>query len=585
MALDGVTVAALTRELKEKLNDGRIVKIAQPEEDELILTVKTREGQERLDICASASLPFVYLTDRNKQSPLTAPGFCMLLRKHLTNGRIVNITQPGLERIIRIEIEHYDELGDKRTKTLVAELMGKHSNIIFLDEAQVIIDSIKHISASVSSVREVLPGRDYFVPNTEGKRELGEIESFGDFEELFKGRGVSAAKAIYGQITGLSPVMAAELCTRAGVDADLPTAALEEEQVRGVWNELCKLKALLTEGSFQPNIVFEAGVPREFAAVNLSEYAELESVAFPSVSEMLITYYAEKAKSVRIRQHSSELRRIVSTALERTSKKYDIQLKQLKDCGKKEKYRIYGELINTYGYSVKEGEKSFKAVNYYNNEEVTVPLDPDMSVKDNAKKYFDRYMKLKRTEEAVTGQIKETKEDMEHLESIQNALDIADDEADLKQIKQELIDCGYIKKRSGKKGDSRLKSEPLHYISSDGYDLYVGKNNYQNDELTFKFAAGNDWWFHSKKFPGSHVILHIGDKAGQEIPDRAFNEAGALAAYYSKGRGQSKVEIDYVLKKEVKKPAGSKPGFVVYYTNYSMAIEADISALKLVESR
>ncbi len=559
------------------------MKIAQPEEDELILTVKTREGQERLDICASASLPFVYLTDRNKQSPLTAPGFCMLLRKHLTNGRIVNITQPGLERIIRFEIEHFDELGDLKSKTLVAELMGKHSNIIFLDESGIIIDSIKHIPASVSSVREVLPGREYFVPNTEGKKELGDLASFGDFEELFKSGAGSAAKAIYGRITGLSPVMAAELCTRAGVDSDISNSALSEEEIRGLWDELCKLKSLLTRGDFEPNIIFEAGVPREFAVLRLEEYGTLETGDFPTVSEMLITYYAQKAKNVRIRQHSSELRKIVSTAIERISRKYDIQLKQLKDCEKKEKYRIYGELINTYGYGVKEGEKSFKAINYYNNEEVTVPLDPDMSVKDNAKKYFDRYMKLKRTEEAVSGQIKETKGDMEHLESIQNALDIASDEADLRQIKQELIDCGYIKKRSGKKGDPRLKSEPLHYISSDGYDLYVGKNNYQNDELTFKFAAGNDWWFHSKKFPGSHVILHIGDKAGQEIPDRAFNEAGALAAYYSKGRGQSKVEIDYVQKKEVKKPAGAKPGFVVYYTNYSMAIEADISALTAVE--
>ncbi|MBO6137762.1 MAG: NFACT family protein [Lachnospiraceae bacterium] len=583
MALDGVTVAALTRELNEKLNDGRILKIAQPEEDELILTVKTREGQERLDICASASLPFVYLTDKSKPSPLTAPGFCMLLRKHLTKGRIVNITQPGLERIIRIEIQHYDELGDIKSKILAVELMGKHSNIIFLDEEEKIIDSIKHIPASVSSVREVLPGRDYFVPNTGDKRELYELDSCEDFVKI-AGTGASdISKAIYSKFTGISPVMAAELCNRAGIDADSHTAALDGEEWNRLWSELCKLKDTLTEGDFKPNIVYESGVPVEFAAVYLSEYSDMEYRDFSTVSEMLITYYAEKARAVRIRQHSSELRRIVATALERNSKKYDIQLKQLKDSAKKEKYRIYGELINTYGYDVEQGVKSFKAVNYYNNEEVTVPLDPDIPVRDNAKKYFDRYMKLKRTEEAVSAQIKETKEDMEHLESIQNALDIASDEADLKEIKQELTDCGYIKKRSGKKGDSRFKSEPLHYISSDGYDLYVGKNNYQNDELTFKFAAGNDWWFHSKKFPGSHVILHIGDKAGQEIPDRAFNEAGALAAFYSKGRGQSKVEIDYVQKKEVKKPAGAKPGFVVYYTNYSMAIGADISALRQVE--
>lgn len=583
MALDGITIAALTRELKLKLNDGRIVKIAQPEEDELMLTVKTREGQERLDICVSASLPFVYLTDANKQSPLTAPNFCMLLRKHLTNGRIADISQPGLERIIRFNIEHYDELGDLRTKTLIVELMGKHSNIIFTDESSIIIDSIKHIPASVSSVREVLPGREYFVPNTENKREFLIEDSPEIFMSEFKKKAMETSKAIYGRFTGLSPVIAGEICARAGVEADSSTASLDDGDIERIRVELCKLKKTVDAGDFTPNIVYDGSSPVEFSAVHLSEYSDLLRRDFTGVSEMLITYYAERSKAVRIRQHSSELRRVVSTALERNSKKYDIQLKQLKDCEKKEKYRIYGELINTYGYGVEQGAKSFKAVNYYDNEEISIPLNPDISVKDNAKRYFDRYMKLKRTEEAVSEQIKETKADIEHLQSVQNALDIAETLPDLKEIKRELTEYGYIKKKSVKKGDSRLKSEPLHYISSDGYDLFVGKNNYQNDELTFKFAAGNDWWFHSKKFPGSHVILHIGDKVGRGVPDRAFNEAGALAAYYSKGRGQAKVEIDYVQKKEVKKPAGAKPGFVVYYTNYSMAIEADISALKQVE--
>lgn len=582
MALDGITTAALTRELKEKLTDGRIYKVAQPEDDELILTVKTASGQERLDICVSASLPFMYLTDKNKPSPMSAPNFCMLLRKHITNGRITDISQPGLERIIRIDILHYDELGDLKRKTLVTELMGKHSNIIFIDDEGRIIDSIKHIPASVSSVREVLPGREYFVPNTEGKKELDIDISVGEFAGDIRHKAQSIMKALYGSYTGFSPVMAAEICYRAGIDADASTASLSDEEIGRLWSELCKLKTNVDEGHFRPNMVFDESGPVEFAAVELTEYSDLKRRDFDTVSEMLITYYSEKAASVRIRQHSAELRKIVSTILERNAKKYDIQLKQLKDTEKKDKYRIYGELINTYGYGVEEGSKSFKAVNYYNNEEVTVPLDPTISVKDNAKKYFDRYMKLKRTEEAVTEQIKETRADIEHLGSIQNALDIATSEADLSQIKRELTDCGYIKKHSGKKGDSRFKSEPLHYISSDGFDLYVGKNNYQNDELTFKFAAGNDWWFHSKKYPGSHVILHIGQHDAANIPDRAFNEAGALAAWYSKGRGQAKVEIDYVQKKEVKKPAGAKPGFVVYYTNYSMAIEADISELKEV---
>ena len=302
------------------------------------------------------------------------------------------------------------------------------------------------------------------------------------------------------------------------------------------------------------------------------------------MSEVLKRYYAERDAVTRIRQRSTDLRKIVSTTLERAVKKYDIQQKQLRDTQKKDKFRIYGEMLNTYGYSASPGDKSLTCINYYDNSEIVIPLDPQKTALENAQKYFDRYQKLKRTEEAVSAQLIETKNDIDHLESIQNSLDIAENEADLKDIRRELADSGYIKKHASRKGSGRTESsKPLHYISSDGYDLYVGKNNYQNDQLTFKFASGNDWWFHSKKFPGSHVILRVGQGDPDNLPDRVFNEAGALAAYYSKGRGQSKVEIDYVKKKEVKKPAGSKPGFVVYYTNYSMAIDSDISALKLVK--
>ena len=271
------------------------------------------------------------------------------------------------------------------------------------------------------------------------------------------------------------------------------------------------------------------------------------------------------------------MRRIVSTALERSYKKLDIQEKQLKDTEKREKFRVYGELINTYGYNIPEGAKSFTALNYYTNEEIFIPLDPMLTPSENAVKYFNRYNKLKRTFEADSKLIEETKAETQHLESIATALDIAVNEEDLVELKEELIQAGYIH-RKGKGGKKeKVTSKPFHYISSDGFDMYVGKNNFQNDELTFKFANGNDWWFHAKKMPGSHVIVRTG---GKELPDRTFEEAASLAAYYSKGRDQDKVEIDYVIKKEVKKPASAKPGFVVYYTNYSMMASTDISAIK-----
>ncbi len=308
-------------------------------------------------------------------------------------------------------------------------------------------------------------------------------------------------------------------------------------------------------------------------------YESDEQKKIPSISALLEQYYAEKSIYTRIRQKSVDLRKIVQTALERNVKKYDLQIRQIKDTEKKDKYRVYGELLNTYGYQVPEGSRSTEALNYYTNEMITIPLDPLLTPSENAKKYFDRYGKLKRTYEALSKLTVEVKEEIDHLESIQTALDIALREDDLTQIREELIASGYIRRKGGTK-KVKITSRPFHYLSSDGFHMYVGKNNYQNDELTFKFATGGDWWFHAKGMPGSHVILKA---EGKELPDRAFEEAARLAAYYSKAREQNKIEIDYVEKKNVKKPGGAKPGFVVYYTNYSMAIDPDISALTLVE--
>ena len=576
MAFDGITIANIVSELNRTILNGRIYKIAQPEPDELLLTIKGNSTQHRLLLSAGASLPLIYLTQSNKQSPMTAPNFCMLLRKHIQNGRITDISQPGLERIVRIGIEHLNEMGDLCRKTLIVEIMGKHSNIIFCDENNIIIDSIKHVSAAVSSVREVLPGRTYFIPQTQEKRNPLKEISPEDFTALIKAQPTTLCKAVYGCFTGFSPVMANELCYRASLDASLPTAAADEAELLHLFHNFTWLMEDIRKGLFTPEIISDGDVPTEFSAVDMKQYQDLSIQKYDSISEVLEQFYAKKNAVTRIRQRSSDLRRIVQTALERNAKKYDIQQKQLKDTEKKEKYRIYGELINTYGYGVETGAKSMEAFNYYTNETITVPLDPLLSPSDNAKKYFDKYQKCKRTEEAVTTLIAQTKEEIEHLESISNALDIARFEEDLIQIKEELIESGYIKRKGGTKR-ARIKSLPFHYISSDGYDIYVGKNNYQNDELTFKTATGNDWWFHAKKIPGSHVIVK---SRNEELPDRTFEEAARLAAYYSKGREQDKVEIDYLQKKNVKKPAGAKPGFVVYYTNFSMAIDSDISGIR-----
>lgn len=577
MAFDGITIANITKELNETLCGGRIRKIAQPESDELLLTIKAPTGSYRLLISASASLPLIYLTESSKPSPMTAPNFCMLLRKHIENGKITGISQPGLERIIRFEVEHLDELGDLRHKTLIVEIMGKHSNIIFCDENDRIIDSIKHVSLQMSSVREVLPGRTYFIPVTQEKADPLTTDLEG-FTQLVGGKSTKLAKAIYTSYTGISPVAANEVVFRSGLNAEMSGNALSEIELLHLYKTFSYYIEDVKQGNFAPRIIYQGSAPLEYAALPLTMYREMETVSYESISKVLETYYAERNLVTRIRQRSVDLRKIVQNALERSRKKYDLQAKQLQDTELRDTYRIYGELLTTYGYSAAPGDQAITVLNYYTNEELTIPLDPQLTALENAKKYFDKYSKLKRTFEAVTELLKETGEEIEHLQSISTSLDIALSEEDLVEIKEELMEYGYIKKRHPGSKKPKITSKPFHYLSSDGYHIYVGKNNFQNEELTFKFASGNDWWFHAKGVPGSHVIVKA--EGAEELPDAVFEEAGRLAAYYSQNRGNEKVEIDYVQKKQIKKPKGGKPGFVVYYTNYSLVIDSDISGLR-----
>lgn len=580
MAFDGITIANIVKDLKTSLLDGRISKIAQPEADELLLTIKKPDGQRRLYISASASLPLIYLTDENKPSPFTAPNFCMLLRKHIANGRIVSITQPSLERIIIFEIEHLNELGDLCRKKLIVEIMGKHSNIIFCDSDDQIIDSIKHVPAQMSSVREVLPGRKYFIPDTMHKADPLRTSEDG-FADILRNKPMPLSKALYTGFTGLSPVAAEEICYLSGIDSSLPPSELSEDYLIHLFRQFSFFMDRIREGIFSPCIYYRGNEPQEFSAVPLTHLTDCECRPFDTISQVLSSYYAVKNRITRIRQKSSDLRHVVQTALERNRKKFDLQTKQLKGTEKRDRYKVYGELLHTYGYSLEPGAKELTALNYYTNEMITIPLDETKTPQENAKRYFEKYNKQKRTFEALSELIKETQDEVRYLESVSSALDFARTEDDLAQIKEELSESGYVRRKFSKK-KVKFKSVPLHYLSSDGYDMYVGKNNFQNEELTFSFANGNDWWFHAKQVPGSHVIVK---SQGVEMPDRVFEEAGKLAAHYSKNAGSKKVEVDYIEKKHIKKVKGQKPGFVIYHTNYSLIADTDISMLKEIPEK
>ncbi len=603
MAFDGFTTRALQAELADKLTGARIYRIVQPEPDELLLTLRPEAsrggGQVRLLLSADATLPLVYITGENKPAPNTAPTFCMLLRKYLQNGKITAITQPGLERILRFEVEHLNEMGDLCHHVLVIELMGKHSNIILLDtvesgENEVILDSIKHISQMVSSVREVLPGRPYFVPQTQGKVNPFE-ETREHFEALLASESMPVSRFLLSHYNGFSTVMSEETVFRARLSQDRSSSELVKEEREALWNTFCTLLSQAQQGEFQPSVyyhlgaadAFSGGEPVEFAAPLLTMYKDLPAKRYDSISELIESYYREKNAVTRIRQKSADLRRVVQTILERDLHKYDLQSRQMKDTQKRDKYRVYGELLNAYGYTIPAGSSSAELDNYYTGEKLVVPLDPSKTPLENAKRYFDRYTKLKRTKEALETLMQEVKAEIDQLEGIREALNIARTEGDLAQIRAEMEDSGFVRRRTDKKSarkrPSRIpESEPLHYRSSDGYDIYVGKNNLQNDELSFHVARPSDIWFHANDIPGSHVILKTEGKSFEEVPDRAFEEAARLAAYYSKGREAGRVEIDYLERRNLKKPAGARPGFVIYHTNYSILAEADKSGLEEV---
>jgi len=583
MAYDGLVVSATVKEFRELLIGGKISKITQPEKDEIDFVIRNQKDNYRLKISVNPSLPLCVLTEEKKMSPISVPTFCMALRKHIGNGAILDVRQPdqhlqgdGLERVVIFEIEHLDEMGDLGKRYLSVELMGKHSNIILFREDHTVIDSVKRISASQSSVREVLPNRPYFIPDSGDKQNPLTLNE-GDFVELMSSKPEPVFKALFHSITGLSPLTASEMCHRSGIDPDMSANCHTKDALAALYHSFHEvIQRTVLESAPDPVIIYKDGIPSDFSAFDLSLYEEdsqYEIRHFDSMSEVIHQFYSEKDKSSRIRQRSTDLRKVISTLMERTSKKLNIQEKQLKDTEGMDKFRVYGELLHTYGYSLAGGEDHLTCEDFYTNQEVTIPLKKDLTASENAKHYLEKYDKLKRTKENVVVQLQETRQELEHLESIQTALDIAETEEDLQDIRKEMGDFGFIHKAQGKdKIKMQRKSRPYHFVSSDGYEIFVGKNNYQNEEVTFKIGDGGDMWFHAKNVAGSHVIVKTGGQPMEEIPDRLFIEAAELAAYYSSHREDQKVDVDYTVRKNLKKVPNAAPGFVIYHQNWSVTV-------------
>ena len=593
MAFDGLFLSALVSEFKTTISGGKISKIVQSEKDEIQLTIKKEKRQFFLHLSANPSIPLVYLSDKGKTAPLTAPNFCMALRKHIGNGLIQDITQAsrnlpeqGLERVLLLHISHRDELGDIGIKYLSIEIMGKYSNIILLKEDFTILDAIKRISSVQSSVREVLPGRKYFIPDQFKKENLlcFPLESLQALLENKKNPNTgrdsdmeNLSELLFKSFSGLSPLSAREVSLDAGLPIDKDMDSLSASDFESLSDAIRRLRLRISEGDFSPQILYENEKAFDFSALPVQQYKgnpAFHAEDFRSPSKLLSQYYGGKEKEDRVRQKSADLKKQCSTLLERVSKKLSLQEKQLKDTEKKERFRIFGELLTTYGYSLKGGEKELICENYYNGQEEHIPLEESLSPIENAKKYFDKYDKAKRTEMNLSTQVKESKNALEHLQSILNSLSTAENAEDLEDIRREMGEYGYMKPISQKKKKERKedKSSPRIFRSSDGYLLYVGKNNYQNEEVSFQIAEGRDFWFHVKGSAGSHVIAKTEGKSLEELPDRLFEEAAELAAYFSSEKESAKVEVDYTERKNLKKVVGGAPGFVIYHQNYSILV-------------
>lgn len=569
MAFDAAAVRALTDELKNTIVNGRVDKIHQPEKDEITINIRTLTDSYKLVISASAAHPRVHFTNTNKKNPSSAPMFCMLLRKHIGSGKITAVEQVGFERIIKFSIESYDELGDLTTKYLIAEIMGRHSNIILTTRDMKIIDCVKHIDITVSSVRQLLPGLEYVSPPPQSKTDLIDIETTAQID--FSSPVQTADKAILSSIAGISPLTAREIVYRAFSRTDVRNAELTDSGRNKILYETVRLAKAVKNGDFSPCMIIDSssGKLMDFSAVPIGQYENIAEVkSFADMNTLIDTFYATRDMRERMRQKSADLVKLLTNNIERVSKKLVILRKTLSDSKNKDKYKIYGDLLTANLYNINNSQTFTEVQNFYeeNCPTVKITLSPQLTPSQNAQKYYKKYNKAKTAETEAAKQIANAESDLEYLESTLCAVENSETEADLNAIRSELISQGYLNRKTNLKKQKQNVSSPMRFATAEGFDIYVGKNNTQNDYLTLKFANSSDLWFHTKNIHGSHTVIKLG--LDKEVPDSVILKAAQIAAYYSKGRESSQVPVDYTRIKNVKKPNGAKPGMVIY-DNYN----------------
>ena len=559
MSFDGMVTGAVVHQLRNTLIGGKIEKIYQPESDEIILNIHSGRDNYKLYISSNSSHARIHLITESTSNPLNPLGFCMLLRKHLQGGRITSIQQKASERIVEIFIDTINELGFSVNKKLIVEIMGKHSNIIVVDIASNrIIDSIKRISIDVNRYRQLLPGQQYLYPPSQNK-----IPYYGITEHqvnsFIEDVSDQTAKALMSHIQGISPIISEEIVYQAGY------------QNQTIFQSLRNFVNRIDSDTPAPKVYLqEDGTPFDFHLFSLNTISDYyQELDFQNISDAISYYYSNKSSSNRIRQKSSDLERAVGNSLDKLYLKKQRLSEDLLQAENSDIFRLYGELITANLHQIKQGDSKAELLNYYNNELTSISLDPRFSPIQNAQRYYKKYSKAKTAVTEKKIQLEEANADISYLESVLSYIEKANSIEEIEELRQELVEGGYLRKRKNNFKPSKSKPAPYQYTTSDGFRVLVGRNNKENDVLTFKTASGKDLWFHTKDIPGSHAILFTEGKSATET---AIFEAAALAAFHSKGRESENVPVDYTQVRHVKKPSGAKPGMVIFVDNKTVYV-------------
>lgn len=568
MALDGIFLHHLQKEISQRAVDARVDKIYQPSRDELIVTFRTRGDRFHLLLSARVNSARAHFTRCLPENPMQPPMLCMLLRKRLTGARLLSVEQPGLERLLRFAFDAVNELGDHVRLELIVEIMGRYSNVIFVDENGKILDALKRVDAEMSSERLILPGVTYYLPPAQDKLNLLETDVSEILERLENRPGDSElSKGLLSVLQGVSPVVCREIQQLVGRGEDVFCKQLTSSQRERLVFFLGQLQQTARDVSGSPHMVVNLTQhkPMDISFMNITQYGTSALVrTAPTFSQLLDDFYSERDRVERMRVREADLLRVITTSSERLTRKIAIQQGELSQCAERDQLRIYGDLLSANLYRMEKGASSVTLENFYEEgmPEIVIPLDPALTANQNAQRYYKKYRKAKVAEEKLTEQITFAQQEVEYLDSVLDELGRAETEKDLSEIRQELMEQGYIRMlRSKGKQRPAQSAAPLEFTTSDGFTVLVGRNNRQNDKLTLKQANNNDIWFHTKNIPGSHTILVT---QGREPTETALLEAACIAAWHSRGKESSQVPVDYTQVRHVNKPQGAKPGMVIY---------------------